>query len=150
MTNSAQYQADVLQDRIALKIAARLSEGAGALPHDISERLRAARVQALGQRKRARAVQAAVAPDMVGNGRGAALLLGGDEGPNLWRRMAALVPLVALVAGLLVIDTIQNENRTNELAEVDAALLTDDLPPSAYTDPGFMQFLKTAAQQQDK
>jgi hypothetical protein len=87
---------------------------------------------------------------VAGNGSSATLRLGGDEGLNIWRRMAALVPLLALVAGLLVIDTIQNENRTNELAEVDAALLTDDLPPSAYTDPGFMQFLKTAAQEQEK
>ena len=38
----------------------------------------------------------------------------------------------------------QVDNRANELAaEVDAALLTDDLPPAAYTDPGFAQFLKT-------
>lgn len=148
MTNTAQYQADVLQDQFARKIAARLSDGAGTLPHDISERLRAARMQALGQRKRVRMAQTAAA--VTGNGGSAALRLGGDEGLNIWRRMAALVPLVALVAGLLVIDTIQNENRTNELAEVDAALLTDDLPPSAYTDPGFMQFLKTAAQEQEK
>ncbi len=34
----------------------------------------------------------------------------------------------------------------NEVAEVDAALLTDDLPPSAYADPGFLQYLKTTAQ----
>ena len=31
---------------------------------------------------------------------------------------------------------IQNDNRARELAEVDSALLTDDLPPTAYTDPG--------------
>ena len=30
-----------------------------------------------------------------------------------------------------------------EVAEVDAALLTDDLPPAAFSDPGFVQFLKT-------
>ena len=30
------------------------------------------------------------------------------------------------------------------MAEVDAALLTDDLPPAAYADPGFVQFLKTS------
>ena len=30
----------------------------------------------------------------------------------------------------------------HELAEVDAALLTDALPPAAYADPGFLQFLK--------
>ena len=33
--------------------------------------------------------------------------------------------------------------------KVDAALLTDDLPPSAYADPGFVQFLKTSAAQRD-
>jgi Protein of unknown function (DUF3619) len=145
MTNSLQYQADVLQDRIGLKLAARLSEGADAVPHDISERLRAARVQAVSQRKRSRVVQ--VAPVVVRSGRSAALLLG-DDGPGLWGRMAALIPLVALVAGLFFIDTIQNENRAQEVAEVDAALLTDDLPPSAYTDPGFMQFLKSSREQE--
>jgi hypothetical protein len=29
-------------------------------------------------------------------------------------------------------------------AEVDAAILTDDLPPEAYRDQGFVEFLKTA------
>jgi hypothetical protein len=29
---------------------------------------------------------------------------------------------------------------------VDAALLTDDLPPSAYADPGFAQFLKSGGE----
>lgn len=145
MTNSLRHQADVLQDRIGLKLAARLSEGTNALPHDISERLRAARAQAISQRKRARVMQ--TAPAVVGSGRSAALLLG-DDGPGIWGRMAALIPLVALVAGLFVIDTIQNENRAQEVAEVDAALLTDDLPPSAYTDPGFMQFLKSSREQE--
>lgn len=145
MTNSLRHQADVLQDRIGFKLAARLSDGTDSLPHDISERLRAARVQAVSQRKRVRVMQ--TAPAVVGTGKAAALLLG-EEGPGIWARMAALVPLVALVAGLFFIDTIQNENRAQEVAEVDAALLTDDLPPSAYTDPGFMQFLKSSREQE--
>ena len=28
-------------------------------------------------------------------------------------------------------------------AEIDAALLTDDLPPDAYSDPGFAEFLRS-------
>jgi hypothetical protein len=52
------------------------------------------------------------------------------------------LPLITLVVGLVAINVIQNDNRANEVAEVDAALLTDDLPPSAYTDPGFLQYLK--------
>jgi hypothetical protein len=43
---------------------------------------------------------------------------------------------------LLTINMVLDEFRANEVAEVDAALLTDDLPPTAYTDPGFVHFLK--------
>jgi hypothetical protein len=42
-----------------------------------------------------------------------------------------------------LIHSAQTDRRASELAEVDAALLTDDLPPSAYADPGFVQFLKS-------
>ena len=62
-----------------------------------------------------------------------------------WTRIGAVVPLVALVVGLFAISVVQDENRANDMAEVDAALLTDDLPPAAFTDPGFAQFLKTEA-----
>jgi hypothetical protein len=41
-----------------------------------------------------------------------------------------------------VIHSLENDRRASEVAEVDAALLTDDLPPAAYADPGFIQFLK--------
>eukprot|EP01041_Mallomonas_annulata_P027594 gene27594-49237_t len=46
------------------------------------------------------------------------------------------MPLIALVVGLLTINSVQNDNRAQEVAEVDAALLTDDLPPAAFSDPG--------------
>ena len=50
--------------------------------------------------------------------------------------------------GLIAINVIQDDNRASELAEIDAALLTDDLPPSAYADPGFSQFLKISSVQE--
>jgi hypothetical protein len=53
--------------------------------------------------------------------------------------------LVALLAGLLGIGILQEDQRAQELAEVDTAILTDELPPSAYTDAGFAQFLKAAS-----
>jgi hypothetical protein len=61
---------------------------------------------------------------------------------SFWNRIGAALPLIALVAGLILIHTVQNERRASEVAEVDAALLTDDLPPAAYADPGFAQFLQ--------
>lgn len=139
MSNTQNYQDQLLQERFALKVAARLSETTEALPHDISERLRAARVQALGHRK---AVQVRTASTVVMSG-GAAALTFGQEETGWWSRIASALPLIALIAGLVAINMVQIDNRANELAEVDAALLTDDLPPAAYTDPGFLQFLKS-------
>lgn len=128
-----------VQDRLGLKLAARLSQSTDALPHDISERLRAARMQALDKHKQVKMVTASA---LQSNG-GAATLSFGEEDSGLWRRVASIIPLLALVAGLVAIQMLDNDNRAKELAEIDSAILTDDLPPAAYTDPGFAQFLKT-------
>lgn len=140
--NRREYQGqlvkDLAQDRYALQIAARLSDSTDALPHDISERLRAARVQAISKRK----ITIVRTASSVAASGGAASLTFGDEGFSFWNRIASAIPLIALIVGLVAINMVQNENRASEVAEVDAALLTDDLPPAAYTDPGFAQFLK--------
>lgn len=133
------------QDRFARKLTARLSEGSATLPHDISERLRIARMQALAHRKQVVMRSATVVASQGGST--ATLTLGGQDGndnPNWWARVAAALPLLALVAGLLTIYVVQNDLRADELAEVDTALLTDDLPTAAYTDPGFVEFLKAS------
>ena len=127
-----------LHDRFARKITARLSQGTADLPYDISERLRAARMQALAKRK---LVNLQTASAVSGNGSATLTMGAGDEG-GLWGRIAAFLPLIALIAGLVAISVVQNEQRANELAEVDGSLLTSDLPPAAYSDPGFAQFLK--------
>ena len=142
MTNSLQNRADILQDRFALKAASYLSAGAADLPYDITERLRAARAQAVAKRKIAVLQTAGGVANMGG---GSAALSWGNSGDGLgwWGRIGSVMPLIALVVGLLAINSIQNDNRAQEVAEVDAALLTDDLPPAAFSDPGFVQFLKT-------
>jgi hypothetical protein len=67
-----------------------------------------------------------------------------DPAKSLWARLSAVLPLIALLAGLAMIGVVQDQDRAHELAEVDTELLTGDLPPSAYTDPGFAEFLKRA------
>jgi len=141
-TNTPLTQPHPLQDRFGRQVAARLSAGAAELPYDVTERLRAARVQALAKRKM---VNLRTAGAMQPSG-GTATMTFGDEGLSLWSRIGAAIPLVALVLGLVLIHTVQNELRASEVAEVDAALLTDDLPPSAYADPGFAQFLKSGGE----
>lgn len=142
MNTPDQNRAEQLQQQYARHITQRLSAGMDDMPYDISERLRAARMQALAKRKVV-SLQTATAVSSTGNN-SATLTLGGGGGFSLWRQLASALPLVALVAGLVAINIIQDDDRTSELAEVDAALLTDDLPPAAYADPGFLQFLKTS------
>lgn len=133
MKNSNQQHAQAMQDRFGREIAARLSADDG-MSHEVSERLRAARVRALARRK-------VSAPRAVAVGGGALAMEA--ERFGFWGRFASALPLVMLAAGLVAINVIQNENRAAEVAEVDAALLTDDLPPAAYADPGFIQYLST-------
>ena len=117
---------------VTTRLSAGLSDGATGLPHDIGERLRVARLQAVARRRQPTELRSAVVAS-----NGAALLAG-----IWWTRLGALLPLIALVGGLVAVSVMQDDNRASELAEVDSALLTDDLPPAAYTDPGFAQFLK--------
>ncbi|CAN7286854.1 DUF3619 family protein [Acidovorax sp. LjRoot117] len=140
-------QALAAADVFARRVTARLSGGTDQLPYEIAERLRASRMQALAQRKKAAAPVRVAAPVIVNAGGGSATLGRGDnERGGWWNALVSAVPLMALVVGLVMINIAQDESSTNDVAEVDAALLTDDLPPAAYADPGFVQFLKTSAQ----
>lgn len=126
---------EAMQARLAFRVAGRLSEGADALDADLSERLRFAREKAL---ERARLARAAT-PAVVHVGASAALLGGG----GWWVKLASVLPLAALAAGLLLIDHLHTQSQIATAAAVDAELLVDDLPPAAYADPGFAEFLKT-------
>lgn len=130
------------QDRFGRQLAARLDASSEALPHDLSERLRVARLQALGKYREVRVL--ASAPVAVGGGVAA---LGGGEDGGWWPRLVSLVPLMALIAGLVAIQILGTNQMAQELADLDSAILTDDLPPDAYTDPGFAQFLKARLDQ---
>ena len=126
-------------DRMGRHFAQALTRHSGDLSHDVSERLRFARQQALAAR------QPALAPALLGRRQsdGSLTLTGpASEGLNLWNILGSALPLLALIAGLITITWINRENTVAELAEIDSALLVDELPPSAYTDPGFAQFLK--------
>jgi hypothetical protein len=136
MTNSYLLQNE---DQFGRNIGAKLNSAVGDIPHDISERLKAARMLALTKRKVIRLQVAAVV--VAGRGGVASLHMGGDE-RSVWNRVASLLPLLVLIVGLFTIALTTEDRRVNEIAEIDAELLTDDLPPDAYTDPGFVQFLR--------
>ena len=137
----APAELDALEARLALRITARLTEHTADLPQDVSERLRFAREQALQRARAVRTVEAAESSVVV-DGR-TTLSQGRGEGESgWWVQLAAVLPLIALVGGLILIQHLHNNNQISAAAEIDASLLADDLPPSAYSDPGFVEFLK--------
>ena len=60
-----------------------------------------------------------------------------------WWRLSSLAPLALLIVGLVWVHEFHRSEEIVAVAEVDAALLTDAVPPSAYADPGFAEFLKS-------
>ncbi|MDB5752568.1 MAG: hypothetical protein JWP65_2989 [Ramlibacter sp.] len=131
-------------DQFGRAVASRLAASTDDLPYEVRERLRAARVQALQLRKQAAATH--TVPAILANG-SSATATAGEESFSLWTRIGSVLPLLALLAGLVLLHSAQADHRANEIAEVDAAILTDDLPPAAYADPGFLQFLKQSGRE---
>ena len=156
-----------VEDRTGALLAARLDEGLQSLGPDISERLRFAREKALARARQTRlqaAVQGAASPGMAWTGgltlAGAGSAAGGgvsfsgwaadmvsSKGTGTssspwWSKLVSALPLLILALGFLAIQDTLTERQIQAAAEVDAALLADDLPPQAYSDPGFAEFLR--------
>jgi hypothetical protein len=122
-------------DQFGLTAAALLRQGTQSLPAGIKDRLYAARLKALSVKK----------PEKV---RIEQLILASSSGNwssgsrSFWDNVGWVAPLVVLVFGLIGIAQWQQDSRINDIAELDVALLTDDVPPDAYADSGFLGFLK--------
>ena len=122
-------------DQFGQASATLLRQGAQSIPQNIKDRLYAARMKALSVRKLEKVrVQKHV---LAGSARNWTT---GSNG--IWDTVGWIAPLVVLVFGLIGIAQWQDDSRINDIAEVDAALLSDDVPPDAYADSGFMAFLK--------
>ena len=131
--------ADALQARFSLRVTSRLTEVSQDLGPDVTERLRFAREKALARAREVRSTEIS-APQRTGRG-----LV--ERGSAWWFKLAATLPVIALIAGLVLIQRWQDHAQVSVAAEVDAALLSDDLPPKAYSDAGFAEFLKTPPQE---
>ena len=122
-------------DQFGQATAALLRQGSQSLPAGIKDRLYAARLKALSVRKPEKIrVQKHVLASPAGNW--------SSSSSSIWDTLGWVAPLMVLVFGLIGIAQWQEDSRINDIAEVDAALLTDDVPPDAYADSGFMNFLK--------
>ena len=125
------------------EIRAALDESAARLPYRVTHRLEAARAAALARHQPAaqtEVVSAALSLASAGAGDGR------SSSPLWWRIGATALPLLILIVGLYAITVWNDTETSDEIAEVDTAVLTDEVPLSAYTDRGFGVFLKNIRQ----
>ena len=129
------------QDILGHRLAAHLDDANQTLAYDITERLRAARMRAVASRKVSQLEWQSAA--QVQSQNGVLSLKPGHKFQSIYQTMVSLLPLVCLAAGLVFLYDFHNDQSASELAEVDSALLIDGLPPQAYADPAFANFLKS-------
>ncbi len=124
----------------AYKVRHALNEKLERLPPSTTDRLASARKLALSRKKAG--VPARVAQHALAGHAGSVFArsfswLGG---------LGVAIPVLVLAAGLVGIYQFEQEQRISEIAELDAAVLSDELPLSAYLDHGFNAYLTKGEQ----
>jgi hypothetical protein len=143
---------DQKETEFALKVRRALDENINTLPAASLDKLAAARRMALARKKPEKAAVAApvfapalagagMAPGAAGPGSFGAAGSGPTGKRGRFSRLALAWPLLALVIGLAGIAYWEDQQRTAELADIDAAMLSDNLPLDAYLDHGFNAYL---------
>ena len=120
----------------AYKVRHALNENLEHLPLSATTRLAEARRAAIS-RKKPDLPKRAWAPRPVVAESG-----GFFDRPLSWLgRMGVALPIVFAFAGLVGMYQAEKQQHIRELAEIDAMVLSDELPLSAYTDHGFNAYL---------
>lgn len=119
------------EERYAYRVRQALNHGIQDIPQTTSRRLEAARHLALARQKQS-------ASELVAAGNGAlSLLKTGHHLPYVKQALAIL----ALLLGMWISFYWHSLEYVSQMEEVDSALLTDDLPPEAFLDNEFFEWL---------
>ena len=128
---------DLVQDKFGKLVAINLDQGLSELSPKAKLRLEKSRELAISKKKPEKAFAWASRMKLAGQGGSS------SNSQGKWLRGASLIaPMIALTIGLLAISQWQQDARIDDIAEVDTALLSDEVPPDAYADNGFWVFLK--------
>jgi hypothetical protein len=125
----------------AYKVRHALNENLDSLPASATDRLASARKIAMSRKKQDTPLRVLVTQQQPVVAGGAGKHFGN---PFAWLgRIGIALPLLALVAGLVGIYQFEEQKHISDTADIDAAVLSDELPVSAYLDHGFNTFLST-------
>lgn len=132
--------------RFAFKVRQALNETSEQLPAARLEQLAAARKAALQVQKPERHALQWNTRALPAGAAGTQSPRSLPGTPGLWGRLGLVGSMVLLVlASMVGLYVNEQDNRINELAEIDTGVLVDDIPISAYADHGFNAYLKRVA-----
>lgn len=122
-------------DRLGQLFAKPLRQNENHVARDISERLRVARMQAMDAHRIVLAHRTAEAATATSPAVKKQLAW--------WKKLLAAIPVAAAGAGIVFMQGAVSDDGTGELIETDLQILSSPVPPSALSDPAFLQYLKT-------
>ncbi len=120
------------EERYAYRIRQALNHGTKDIPSAAGRRLEAARHLALAKQKRPVAVMA-----IAGTAITSSLLQRASD-----FHLKQFLAIVALLLGMWISFYWHSTQYVTEIEDVDSALLTEDLPPDAFLDKDFFEWLK--------
>jgi hypothetical protein len=133
---------DTKEREFALAIRRALDESTEDLPQPTLARLALARRAALQRKKPEVAPQTAPVTAMAPAFAGAMGAAMGARPPVVRApRFVLMWPMFALVAALIGVAYWEDQQRIADTADIDAAMLSDELPLNAYLDHGFNAYL---------
>lgn len=125
------------QLNFAYKVRHALNENLDNLPPSATERLASARKIALCAKKASAPKRRFAIQERFAGSLGNYF----NEPISLIARLGMIVPVIVLVTGLAAIYHFEKQQRISDIAEIDALVLSDELPLSAYVDHGFNAYL---------
>lgn len=151
-TSSIRQALDESAERLPLRVTHRLEQARKAALARAPERVAGAQVVASGAPAGAVFGLAAAGGAPLGAGSAQGVWATSrrdddafDRAPYLaWRIAAIVLPVAALVAGLIAFSELDAQRDADEVAELEAAVLSDDVPIAAYADRGFGVYLKNS------
>lgn len=120
----------------AYKVRRAMTESSEKLPESTLERLAAARQLALSRKKEAEPSRALAFGGVLAGNNGVSF-----SQKKWFNKSWFALALLVLLAGIYGLYEYEQEQQINDLAEIDAAVLVDELPPDAYLDSGFNAYL---------
>jgi hypothetical protein len=126
------------QINFAYKVRHALNENLDTLPASTTDRLAFARKTALFRKKKDHPLRV-FAPRQALAGHAGSFF--STSLSSIGRMIGVAIPLIVVAIGVVGIYQAEQQQRIKETADIDAAVLSDELPLTAYIDHGFNAYL---------